>query len=49
MGIPPNGKKVSLWMCNIWRISDGKLVGSGGSTWTSQGLCSNSALSRRWS
>jgi predicted ester cyclase len=26
MGIPPNGKKVSLWMANIWRVVDGKAV-----------------------
>lgn len=26
MGIPPNGEKVAVWMCNIWRIADGKLV-----------------------
>ena len=26
MGIPPNGKKVTLWMCNIWRAAEGKLV-----------------------
>ncbi len=24
MGIPPNGKKVAVWMANIWRIADGK-------------------------
>jgi predicted ester cyclase len=24
MGIPPNGKKVVIWMANIWRIADGK-------------------------
>jgi len=26
MGIPPNGEKVALWMCNVWRIADGKLA-----------------------
>jgi predicted ester cyclase len=26
MDIPPNGKKVSLWMCNIWRVVEGKAV-----------------------
>ncbi|MGD8966326.1 MAG: ester cyclase [Anaerolineae bacterium] len=26
MGIPPNGKKVSLWMANIWKVVDGKAV-----------------------
>jgi steroid delta-isomerase-like uncharacterized protein len=26
MGIPPNGKKALIWMNNIWRFSDGKLV-----------------------
>jgi steroid delta-isomerase-like uncharacterized protein len=26
MGIPPNGKKVSLRMANIWRLADGKAV-----------------------
>jgi len=26
MGIPPNGKKVLLWMINIWRFADGKIV-----------------------
>jgi predicted ester cyclase len=26
MGIPPNGKKVSIWNINIWRFTDGKLV-----------------------
>lgn len=26
MGIPPNGKKVSVWMINIWRVSEGKLA-----------------------
>ena len=26
MGIPPNGKKVSVWMANIWRFADGKIV-----------------------
>jgi steroid delta-isomerase-like uncharacterized protein len=26
MGIPPNGKKVVVWMCNIWRAAEGKLV-----------------------
>ena len=26
MGVPPNGKKVSLWMCNIWKVVDGKAV-----------------------
>ena len=26
MGIPPNGKKVSLWMCNVWKVVDGKAV-----------------------
>ena len=26
MGIPPNGKKVSVWMANIWRFADGKVV-----------------------
>jgi len=26
MGIPPNGKKVVVWMGNIWRLVDGKAV-----------------------
>ena len=26
MGIPPNGKKVTVWMANIWRVSEGKAV-----------------------
>jgi predicted ester cyclase len=26
MGIPPNGKKVSLWMANIWKVVDGMAV-----------------------
>jgi steroid delta-isomerase-like uncharacterized protein len=26
MGIPPNGKKVVVWMANIWRFADGKIV-----------------------
>lgn len=26
MGIPPNGKKVSLWMCNVWKVIGGKAV-----------------------
>jgi len=26
MGIPPNGKKIVVWMANIWRIVDGKAV-----------------------
>ena len=26
MGLPPNGKKVVVWMANIWRIADGKAV-----------------------
>jgi len=26
MGIPPNGKKVALWMCNVWRIAEGKIA-----------------------
>ena len=26
MGIPPNGQKVVVWMANIWRVVDGKLV-----------------------
>jgi predicted ester cyclase len=26
MGIPPNGKKVSLWMTNIWKVVEGKAV-----------------------
>ncbi len=26
MGIPPNGKKVSVWMANVWRFADGKSV-----------------------
>jgi steroid delta-isomerase-like uncharacterized protein len=26
MGIPPNGKKMSVWMANIWRFSEGKIV-----------------------
>ena len=26
MGIPPNGKKISLWNINIWRFADGKLI-----------------------
>jgi steroid delta-isomerase-like uncharacterized protein len=26
MGIPPNGKKVVVWMHNLWRIADGKAV-----------------------
>ena len=26
MGIPPNGKKVSLWMCNVWKVVGGKAV-----------------------
>lgn len=26
MGIPPNGEKVAVWMANIWRLADGKVV-----------------------
>jgi predicted ester cyclase len=26
MGIPPNGKKVSLWMCNVWKVVGGRAV-----------------------
>jgi predicted ester cyclase len=26
MGIPPNGKKVAVWMANIWRLDEGKAV-----------------------
>ncbi len=26
MGIPPNGKKVSVWMANIWKIVGGQAV-----------------------
>ena len=26
MGVPPNGKKVSLWMCNVWKVVGGKAV-----------------------
>jgi steroid delta-isomerase-like uncharacterized protein len=26
MGIPPNGKKVVVWMANFWRLADGKAV-----------------------
>jgi steroid delta-isomerase-like uncharacterized protein len=26
MGIPPNGKKALIWMINIWRFADGKMV-----------------------
>ena len=26
MGIPPNGKKVAVWMANIWRVAEGKAV-----------------------
>jgi predicted ester cyclase len=26
MGIPPNDKKVVVWMANIWRVVDGKAV-----------------------
>jgi len=26
MGIPPNGKKVVVWMANIWRVAEGKAV-----------------------
>ena len=26
MGIPPNGKKVVVWMANIWRVVEGKVV-----------------------
>jgi predicted ester cyclase len=26
MGIPPNGKKVVVWMANIWRLDEGKAV-----------------------
>ena len=26
MGIPPNGKKVSMRSANIWRFADGKIV-----------------------
>ena len=26
MGIPPSGKKVVLWMNNIWRIEDGQII-----------------------
>jgi steroid delta-isomerase-like uncharacterized protein len=26
MGIPPNGKKVVVWMANFWRFSEGKAV-----------------------
>jgi predicted ester cyclase len=26
MGIPPTGEKVTVWMANIWRVADGKLV-----------------------
>ena len=26
MGIPPNGKKVVVWMANIWRVAGGKVV-----------------------
>lgn len=26
MGIPPNGKNVSLWMCNVWKVVGGRAV-----------------------
>ena len=26
MGVPPTGKKVVVWMANIWRFADGKIV-----------------------
>jgi predicted ester cyclase len=26
MGIPPNGKKVTLWMANIWKVVGGRVV-----------------------
>jgi len=26
MGIPPNGRKVVVWMANIWRLDEGKAV-----------------------
>ena len=26
MGIPPNGRKVIVWMANIWRAVDGRVV-----------------------
>jgi predicted ester cyclase len=26
MGIPPNGKEVIVWMANVWRVSDGRVV-----------------------
>ena len=26
MGIPPNGKKITVWMANIWRVVDGVAV-----------------------
>ena len=29
MGITPNGKKVVVWMANIWRVVDGKAVDCG--------------------
>ena len=28
MGIPPNGKKMFVWMANVWRFADGKIVES---------------------
>ena len=26
MSIPPNGKKMFVWMANVWRFADGKIV-----------------------
>ena len=26
MGIPPNRKKVAVWMTNIWRVENGKII-----------------------
>ena len=26
MGIPPNGNVIEVWMANVWRVQDGKLV-----------------------
>jgi predicted ester cyclase len=25
-GIPPNGAKIDIWMANVWRVVDGKIV-----------------------
>ncbi len=26
MGIPPNGKKMPIWMANLWRFAGGKIM-----------------------